>query len=49
MIPYFLLFGPSLVSRDPGKQRGGTEEAMRRFRGSKEEDPGRNRVNPGRQ
>ena len=49
MVPLFLLFGFSLLPRGPGKQRGEIEEAMRRFRGPKEEDPGRNRVNPGKQ
>jgi len=49
MVPHILRFGFSLLSRGPGKQRGGTGEAKRRIRGPKEENPGRNRANPGRQ
>jgi hypothetical protein len=43
MLPYFLLFGSSLLSRIPRRQRGGIEEAMRRIRGSKEEKQRKNR------
>jgi hypothetical protein len=43
MVPLFLLFDSSLISRIPRSQREGIEEAMRRIRGSKEEKQRKNR------